>query len=136
MKMIDPLEYKTVPVEGQVAAGASVEFLPTVRTREVRLPNWADDSDRFVLTEVCGDSLCDAGIFSGDYALIHLNPNEIKDGDLIAAFTPDGMLIKFYFNNDDGRIRLEGANPSRPARYYDPEDISVQGKVIRTERDR
>jgi len=122
-------------VVGQLAAGASVEFLPTVRTREVRLPSWAEESDRFVLSEVCGDSLSGAGIYDGDYALIHLSFEDVRDGDLVAAFTPDGMLIKFLWQNYDGRVRLESANPGWPTRFYDPEDITIQGKVIRTERD-
>jgi len=46
------------------------------------------------------------------------------------------MLIKFLWRHYDGRIRLESANPNWPDRYYDPEDITIQGKVIRTERDR
>lgn len=99
------------------------------------MPAWADDSDRFVLSEVCGDSLRNAGIYDGDYALIHLNCEEVRDGDLVAAFTPDGMLIKFFYHNHDGHIRFESANPAWPARYYDPEDVTIQGKVIRTERD-
>lgn len=89
-----------------------------------------------MLSEVCGESLSGAGIYDGDYALIHLNPSDIRDGDLIAAYTQnDGMLIKFFWHNYDGQIRLEGANPSWPVRYYDPADITIQGKVIRTERD-
>jgi repressor LexA len=130
-----PPAYKAVSLVGQLAAGASVEFLPTVRTRIVRLPKWAEESDQFVLSEVCGDSLTGAGIQDGDFALIHLNPIEIHDGDLVAAFTPDGMLIKFIWHNHDGLMRLESANPNWPTRYYDPTDITIQGKVVRTERD-
>jgi SOS-response transcriptional repressor LexA len=131
----EPAEYNRTPVMGQVAAGASIEYLPTVEWREVRLPDWARDGDRFVLSEVCGDSLSGAGIYDGDFALIHINAEDIRDGDLIAALTPDGMLIKFFWHNYDNRVRLEGANPSWPVRYYEPEDITIQGKVIRTERD-
>jgi repressor LexA len=131
------LEYKTLNVVGQVAAGASVEFLPVVKTREVRLPSWASETDRFVLSQICGESLSEAGIYDGDYALIHLNYKGIANGDLIAALTPDGLLIKFFYRERKlGRVRLESANPGFRARYYDPEDITIQGRVIRTERDR
>jgi len=132
-----PLEYKTLNVIGQVAAGASVEFLPVVKTREVRLPGWANETDRFVLSQVCGESLSEAGIYDGDYALIHLNCKGISNGDLIAALTPDGLLIKFFFRERKAnRIRLESANQKFQPRYYDPVDITIQGRVIRTERDR
>jgi SOS-response transcriptional repressor LexA len=118
-----------------VAAGASVEFLPHVRWREAHLPSWARENDRFVFSEVSGDSLSGAGIYDGDFALIHLNTSDIRDGDLVAALTPEGLLIKFFWYNYDGQVRLEGANPSWPVRFYDPADITIQGKVIRTERD-
>lgn len=128
-------QYQTLNVSGQLAAGASVEFLPIVKTREVRLPNWANESDRFILSEICGDSLRNAGIHNGDFALIHLNCEVIRNGDLVAAYTPDGMLIKFFWRSRDGRVRLESANQEWPDRYYEPEDITIQGRVIRTERD-
>lgn len=99
------------------------------------MPDWARESDRFVLSEVCGDSLSGAGVYDGDMALIHLSATDIRDGDLVAALVDEGLLIKFFWNNYDGQIRLEGANPSWPVRYYDPQDITIQGKVIRTERD-
>lgn len=128
-------DYQRTPVMGQLAAGASIEYLPTLEWREVRVPDWARENDRFVLSEVSGDSLSGAGIYDGDFALIHLNAEDIRNGDLVAAHTPDGMLIKFFWYNYDGQVRLEGANPSWPIRYYDPSDITIQGKVIRTERD-
>lgn len=115
-------------------SGASVDFLTTIRWREVRLPDWAKKSDRFILCEVCGDSLSGAGMVNGDYALVFLT-TDIQDGDLVAALTPEGMLIKFFWQHYDGEIRLEGANPLCPARYYDPADINIQGKVLRPEWD-
>lgn len=87
------------------------------------------------MSEICGDSLSGAGIYDGDFALIHLNCEDVREGDLVAALAPEGLLIKFLWYDDDGLIRLEGANSQWPARYYDPADLTIQGKVIRTERD-
>jgi SOS-response transcriptional repressor LexA len=118
---------------GQLAAGRSIEYLPIVRWRDVRLPRWARGNDRFVCAEICGDSLKDKGIFDGDIALIHLT-HDITPGDLAAILTPEGMLIKFVFV-EDGKLRLESANRKYPSRYFDLADVEVQGRVIRTERD-
>lgn len=128
------LEYKGVPVVGQIAAGSSIEFLPIMRFRDVRLPRWANAKDKFVIAEVCGDSLVERGVFNGDMALILLT-HEIKQGELAAVRTPEGMLIKFVYEEADGRIRLESAHRNHPPRRFDAEDIEIQGRVVRTERD-
>lgn len=120
-----------MPVQGQLGAGASVEFLPTVKWRQVRLPRWARNSDRFIVSEICGDSLIGAGIFDGDLALVYLT-QDIRQGDLVAALTPEGMLVKFL-GYQDGQIRLDSANPHYPPHYYEPADITIQGKIVRTE---
>ena len=131
MKANDP-EHGQIQVRGQLGAGAGVEFLPTVRFREARLPRWARSSDRFVLSEICGDSLTGVDIRDGDLALIYLTA-DIKPGDLVAVLTPEGLLVKFL-SFHAGQIRLQSANPHYPPHDYDPEDVNIQGKVIRTER--
>jgi SOS-response transcriptional repressor LexA len=100
----------------------------------VRLPNWARESDRFVLSEVCGDSLSGAGVYDGDYALIHLT-REIQDGDLVACLVPSGMVIKFLRYEPNGTITLLSANSNYPSLSFEASDVLIQGKVIRTERD-
>ena len=121
-----------LPIHGQLGAGTSVEFLPFVKWKQVSVPKWAKNSDKFVLSEICGDSLIGAGINDGDLALIYLTAN-IRAGDLVAALTPEGMVVK-YLAFLDGKIRLESANPHYPPHDYDPADLNIQGKVIRTER--
>lgn len=97
----------------------------------MRLPSWATDSDRFVISEICGDSLTGAGIRDGDLALVHLT-SDIRAGDLVAALTPEGMLVKFL-DYKGGLIRLESANPHYPPYEFEPADLTIQGKVISTE---
>lgn len=130
-----PLEYVSVPVVGQVGAGRSVEYLPSVKLREVRLPSWARGYDRFVLIEVCGSSLKYHRIFNGDFALVHINA-EVRPGDLVAALTPEGMMIKYVYPDESGRVRLESANEAKfPAKIFEVNEVLIQGKVIRVERD-
>jgi SOS-response transcriptional repressor LexA len=132
MSEANDIKYERIPVKGQLGAGTSVEFLPCVRWREVKLPRWARASDQFVLSEICGNSLIGAGIQDGDLALIHLTTN-IREGDLVAVLTPLGMLVKFLAYKN-GHIILKSANANYPPRTYDPAEVTIQGKVIRTER--
>ena|SRR5687767_10592755 len=131
MKANDPKQ-DPIPLLGQLGAGAGVEFLPTVKFREVKIPRWARSSDRFVLSEICGDSLTGVDIRNGDLALIYLTTN-VKVGDLVAVLTPAGLLVKFLSFHGD-QVRLQSANPRYPPHDYDPQDVTIQGKVIRTER--
>ncbi len=67
-------------------------------------------------------------------ALIHLT-HHINSGDLAAVLTPEGMLIKFAYLEDDGRVRLESGHTNYPPRWFDGGDVKIQGRVVRTERD-
>jgi repressor LexA len=120
-----------------MAAGSPVEYLPFIEWRDVRLPSWANEHDRFVSVKVCGDSLLHAPrapVRSGDYALVHLT-GDVREGDLAAVLTPRGMTLKFIFNEPGGRIRLEPANPAFEVEYFDASEVTIQGRVVRTEHD-
>ncbi len=121
-------------VVAQVAAGSPVEYLPFLEWRDVRLPSWATEHDEFVAVRVCGESLKDIGVNDGDYAVVHLT-GDVRNGDLCAVLSPNGLMIKFLKRHSDTTVCLESANPAYPARYFDVEDVVVQGRVVRTERD-
>jgi phage repressor protein C with HTH and peptisase S24 domain len=133
---LDPASYEKVPII-ECAAGSAVEYLPFVKWREVRTPSWAKEHDRFVLAQICGDSLLGYPNFPvkhGDYALIHLT-GDVREGDLAAVLTPQGMMIKFLHNQTGGMLRLESANPDYAAVYYDASEVQIQGRVVRLEHD-
>lgn len=118
---------------GQAAAGQSVEYLPTLSWRDVRLPSWAQFSDRFVLVEVCGNSLTGARIFDGDIVLVHLT-NKVRLGDDLCAVLLNGaMFLKYVFLEENGRVRLEGKGSHNGTCLCDPDQVQIQGRVIRVE---
>lgn len=124
-----------IPVVGQAAAGRGVEYLPIVSFREVRLPAWAKEGDRFVIANVCGNSLSEKGIYDGDCALVYLTKN-VRQGDLVVACCHGSeIVIKFMYVENSGRVCLKSANKKFEPRYFEPDDIEIQGKVIRIERD-
>ena len=132
----DKVEYEKIAVV-EMAAGSPVEYLPFVEWRDVRLPSWANEHDRFVVVRVCGDSLLNAErapVRNGDYALVHLT-GDVRDGDLAAVLTPEGMMLKFIHNEPGGRIRLDPANPDYDSRCFEASEVTIQGRVIRTEHD-
>lgn len=128
-----PPIYQDVPLIGEVAAGAPVEWLPFIEFHHVPLPHWASENDQFVVVRTRGDSLINARISDGDLALVYVTQN-IRPGDLVAVRTPEGMMMKFIFAHDTRSVRLESANPNWQPRVFDVEDVEIQGLVVSTER--
>ena len=116
-----------LPLVGRVAAGSpilaeeNIEDTLTLDTRVVR------DGD-FAL-RVRGDSMRDAGIFAGDYVVVHQQP-VAHPGDIVVALVGDEATVKRFFP-EDGRIRLQPEHPNMAAIYVHPDDATfrIVGKV-------
>src|SRR4029077_16149441 len=75
-----------VPLVDRIAAGA-----PTLATEDVEsyvaVPqDFASDAEHFALT-VQGDSMIEAGIFTGDLVIVRAQ-DTAEDGDIVAALLP------------------------------------------------
>lgn len=117
-----------VPIIGKVAAG---EPLLAVQNVEGYFPipsEYMPNKQTFMLV-VQGDSMVNAGIFSGDYVVVEKQENA-ENGDKIVALVEDSATIKTFYKEKD-HIRLQPEND-----YMDPIVISpdqqfqVLGKVI------
>ncbi|MDQ6928770.1 MAG: transcriptional repressor LexA, partial [Actinomycetota bacterium] len=100
---------RAVPLMGDVAAGTDVlaqqnieEFLP--------LPaDFTGDGELFML-RVRGESMIEAGILDGDYAVVR-RETEVRKGDIVVAGIPgDEATIKTYTRKGN-TISLQPANP-------------------------
>ncbi len=94
------------------------------------LPSREKGSDLFAL-EVQGDSMIDAMVNDGD--LVIMKPaNEARNGELVAIWLRDRdeTTLK-YFYLENGRVRLQPANPTmKPIYIDDPSIVQIQGKVV------
>ncbi len=81
--------------------------------------------------EVQGDSMIDAMVNHGDLIILS-RVDRAKDGEMIAAWIKEGGEITLkYFFKEDGRIRLQPANPAYQPIYVDKTGgVEVQGKVV------
>jgi len=79
---------------------------------------------------VSGDSMIGAGIFDGDLALVR--PQVTADNKDTVVAMVDGEATLKWFYREQGRIRLQPANPNMAAIIIRPSegDISIVGKVI------
>ena len=116
-----------LPLLGFVAAGAPIEAVTGNET--IAVPEAiAGKRDGYVL-RVKGDSMIDEHIRDGDYVIVE-DRKTADNGEMVIALLggSDVTLKKFYREN--GRVRLQPANPSMQPIFVDPEQVSVQGVVV------
>jgi repressor LexA len=99
-----------LPMLGYVAAGAPIEAVPSV-------------------LRVKGDSMIDEQIRDGDWVVVE-DRKTAENGEMVIALVggSDVTLKKFYREN--GRIRLQPANPAMQPLILDASNVQVQGVVV------
>ncbi|HEY5958533.1 MAG TPA: transcriptional repressor LexA, partial [Polyangiaceae bacterium] len=106
----EPLDDQLVEVQilGRVAAGlpllAEENVVDTVRIDRMLVRG---GRDVFGL-RVAGDSMIDAGIFSGDYIFVRKQSNADR-GDIVVALIGDEATVKYFFPERD-YVRFQPAN--------------------------
>ena len=94
------------------------------------LPAREKGNDLFAL-EVQGDSMIDAMVNDGDIVIMKAT-QEARNGELVAIWLKDRdeTTLK-YFYLENGRVRLQPANPlMQPIYIDDPNVVEIQGKVV------
>ena len=114
-----------VPLVGQVAAGTPILAEENIEDQlEIPAVIGADAGDYAL--RVRGDSMRDAGIFEGDFVVVH--PTEDADnGQIVVAMIEDEATVKRFFKEGDA-VRLQPENPA-----YQPivtQEAEVLGRVI------
>jgi len=83
--------------------------------------------DHYAL-EVSGDSMIEAGIHDGDYALIR-RCEDARDGDIVVALIDNEEATLKYLRRESGMVRLDPANRAFQPQRYRPEQVRIQGKL-------
>ncbi|QMW21776.1 transcriptional repressor LexA [Sandaracinobacteroides saxicola] len=115
-----------IPMAGRIAAGSPIEAIEDRAMLQV--PAMLLGSGDHYALEVSGDSMIDAGIFDGDYALIR-KTEEARDGDIVVALIDDSEATLKYLHRDKGLIRLDPANSAYQPQIYPPRRVRVQGRL-------
>jgi repressor LexA len=115
-----------VPLHGRIAAGLPVEALESDRSLSVPSA-LLGPGDHYAL-EVSGDSMIEAGIFDGDYALIR-RCDTARDGEIVVALIDDAEATLKYLHHEKGMVRLDPANSAHQPQRYRPDQVRIQGKL-------
>jgi repressor LexA len=129
-----------IPVMGRIVAGSPVPVPPSdfsyydaesmVDVARSLLPAREKGNDLFAL-EVQGNSMIDAMVNDGDIVIMR-PANEARNGEMVAVWLTgkDETTLK-YFYLENGRVRLQPANPTmQPIYVDDPSSVRIQGKVV------
>ena len=115
-----------LPLHGRIAAGLPIEAMEGQSSLSV--PAALLGPGEHYALEVSGDSMIDAGILDGDYALIR-KTETARDGEIIVALVNDHEATLKYFRNLGRDVRLDPANATHEPQLYKAEQVRVQGRL-------
>ena len=115
-----------IPLHGRIAAGVPIEAFEGSSMLSVPAA-LLGKGDHYAL-EVSGDSMVEAGILDGDYALIR-RQDVARDGEIVVALIEESEATLKYFRREGAMVRLDPANRSYDPQRYAPAQVRVQGKL-------
>lgn len=115
-----------IPLHGKIAAGVPIEALEGQESLSV--PMALLGAGEHYALEVSGDSMIEAGIFDGDYALIR-KTDTARDGEIVVALVRGEEATLKYLRRDSGNIRLDPANAAYEPQTYQAGEVMIQGRL-------
>src|SRR5688572_11089481 len=115
-----------IPLHGRIAAGVPIEALEGQNMLSVPAA-LLGTGDHYAL-EVAGDSMVEAGILDGDFALIQ-RTEVAREGQIVVALIDENEATLKYFRREGPKVRLDPANSAYEPQIYDPRQVRIQGKL-------
>jgi len=115
-----------IPLHGRIAAGVPIEAIEGQSMLPV--PAALLGAGEHYALEVSGDSMIEAGILDGDYALVR-RTDTARDGEIVVALVRGEEATLKYLRREDGMVRLDPANGAYEPQVYRPNEVVVQGKL-------
>ena len=119
-----------VPFLGQIAAGEPISFSDAGHETIELTRDIVGGGEGLYALRVKGDSMIDALIKDGDIVVMK-HQQEAGNGEMVAVWLRDRdetTLKRFYW--EQGRVRLQPANPTVSPLYVHPANVEIQGKVV------
>jgi repressor LexA len=118
---------RPLPLVGRVAAGQPILAEENIE-EHVDVPGFLRrDDDDFVL-RVKGDSMVEAGIFDGDFIVVHAQ-NQAENGEIVVALVGDEATTKRFYR-DGNSIRLQPESELHEPIIVSADEVQLVGKVV------
>ena len=118
--------FLSVPVLGKVTAGEPITAVENFEEYYTLPTDFAPSGSELFMLNVRGDSMIEAGIFSGDKIVVRRQPNA-NNGDIVVALIDDSATVKRFFRRDN-HVVLHPENSSMSDIVLD--DVVILGKVL------
>jgi repressor LexA len=115
-----------IPLHGRIAAGMPIEAMEGQSTLSV--PAALLGAGEHYALEVSGDSMVEAGILDGDYALVR-RTQTARPGEIVVALVDDHEATLKYFRQEGAMVRLDPANRAYEPQRYAPKQVQIQGTL-------
>lgn len=119
---------RELPILGKIAAGTPIAAIQMERGR-LQVPEAILGAGEHYVLEVEGDSMIQAGIFNGDYAIIR-KADTANSGETVVALVMGEEATLKRLRRRGASIALEAANPAYETRIFGPDQVQVQGKLV------
>jgi SOS-response transcriptional repressor LexA len=125
-KLAPAEQFFALPILGSIKAGYPDE-VPTMEATWLSLEKYAlADAGRYYLLQVRGDSMIEAGIFSGDQVVVDATAKP-NSGDIVVAEIDQELTLKHLRQDKEG-FYLEAANSAYPL-FRPKTDLLIRGVV-------
>jgi repressor LexA len=116
-----------LPLLGYVAAGVPIEAVAGSET--IAVPeDFVGRRDTYVL-RVRGDSMIDEQIRDGDYVVVE-DRKSAENGEMVIALLRGSEVTLKKCYRENGRIRLQPANPTMRPILVEGDHVHIQGVVV------
>ena len=121
-------ETRELSVLGKIAAGTPIAAIQHERDR-LHVPESILGAGEHYVLEVEGDSMIQAGILDGDYAVIR-RVSTANSGEIVVALVMGEEATLKRLRRKGASLALEAANPAYETRIFGPDQVQVQGKLV------
>lgn len=119
-------EVTSLPVIGTVAAGTPILAEQNIDSYFPVPAEFIPNGEPSFVLKVKGDSMINAGIFSGDQIFVQCC-NSARNGDMVVALIDDSATVKTFYHEGD-HIRLQPENDDMEPIIV--KDCTILGKVF------
>jgi len=117
-------DFKSIPLLGTIRAGAPIFAVENLDGYYPLPKDFVTGGEEFAL-RVVGDSMVDAGIYSGDIIIVN-KQNSANNGEIVVALIDDSATVKRFYKKD-GKIILHPENSFMEDMIFD--EVYILGVV-------
>jgi repressor LexA len=117
-----------LPLYGRIAAGMPIEALRD-NGNYIEVPTSMLGGGEHYTLEIDGDSMIDAGIWSGDVVIIRKS-DTAENGQIVVALVDDNEVTLKRLRRGKNSIALEPANAKHKPQIFPADRVKVQGRLV------